>query len=118
MKNKFDLACMDPTFVAFMQEFTETANYYVAVASSSGSKAMDLNLCLAYAYLAGFEAGRESVRAAIEAVNTVQNLIAPFQSNSSEILSPIKQAWNINARFLSDNFQLQTEYLKRLKENP
>ncbi len=61
-------------------------------------------------------AAEAKLRVAIIAANEVQNKLGEFQSNSSSSFAPLRQAWNINAKFLSDNFQLQTEWLEKLAQ--
>jgi len=60
------------------------------------------------------DALRAKLEKAIESVNQVQGLLRGFTTNSSDIFAPIKEAWNVNARLLSDNFEEQTRYLDRL----
>lgn len=48
---------------------------------------------------------------AVKIINEVQGLLRMFTTNSSEIFKPIKEAYNKNAKFLSDNSELQNAYL-------
>lgn len=53
----------------------------------------------------------------IQLVNKVQECLGTFQTNSSDIFIPIRKAWNMNAKFLADNFKLQTEWLEEHVKN-
>lgn len=57
----------------------------------------------------------ERARDAIKTVNAVQNQLRSYTTNSSPFLAGAKEAWNINARFLSQNGELQNEYLESVK---
>lgn len=57
------------------------------------------------------DARAEALSAGIANTNEVQSLLAPFMNNSSESFAPLREAWNRNAKFLSDNFREQTAWL-------
>lgn len=55
----------------------------------------------------------KSVAEAVQLVNETQNLIKCFTTNSSVSFAPIKEVWNMNARFLASHPGAQNEYLSR-----
>ena len=60
---------------------------------------------------------REVVAQAIKTVNEAQGLLRSYTTNGSEMLSGVRFAYNVNARFLAENFKFQNEYLGVKSEN-
>lgn len=55
---------------------------------------------------------KEKIKILVDAINKVQNKIILFQSNSSAIFDPVKDAWNINAAALNTCWKEQSDYLR------
>lgn len=58
---------------------------------------------------------RAALEDAVQAVNTMQTLLmqSGLVTNSGAVSANIKLAFNRGAKFLSDNSEMQTEYLKK-----
>lgn len=55
---------------------------------------------------------KEKLQRAVKTISAVQNEIGVLTGNSSTIFDSVRKAWNENALFLSQEFELQNEYLK------
>lgn len=62
-------------------------------------------------------AERAKAKALVASINKVQSILSLFTSNSSTIFAPLIGAWNINAKSLAENFELQNEYLAKYAED-
>ncbi len=63
------------------------------------------------------EIRREELAKSVALVNSVQNLLASYTTNSGQSCNDIRAAWNLNARYLSKNFEAQNEYLAKAQQS-
>lgn len=68
-------------------------------------------------YLLVHKKSKKEIAFLIATINSVQNKILLLTTNSSPILEPVKEAWNINAAALSKFGKEQSEYLARTNPN-
>lgn len=57
----------------------------------------------------------ERLQNSIGVMNSVQNIIRPYTKGDSTLSNDLRNAWNVNARFLSANPELQNVYLESLR---
>jgi hypothetical protein len=63
---------------------------------------------------AALKARDDALTQAVELINFSQRQLSGFTTNSSLIFGPLKELWNKNAGFLSQQFELQNKYIAAL----